>query len=662
MKIPVISSMMEKGIMADLHERMANPESQRSLVLVIVCVALFLDNMLYMVIVPIIPIYLDELKSEEYVSTDIQQQQQAVEEQLPQQQTPSMQEYYQQLNKPPSSFQTSEYEISNGHRKEGSIKVFENGTRMKLRRKTTPFYNSSYYNESTKLVGKTIPILVKYTGERSSDNRVGILFASKALVQLFISPIGGTVIDRIGYDTPMIIGLSIIFVSTTIFAFGRSYGVLFMARSLQGVGSAFADTAGLAMIADRYKENNARSKAQGIALAFISFGSLFAPPFGGFFYKYAGKSVPFLVLSLIALVDGIMLRFVTKPASKEKTICGAVEKKGTPIYKLILDPYIALCAGALVMANISLSFLEPTIARWMKETMNVDELQIGAVWLPPFLPHVLGVYLTVKFSRIYPNKQWLITAIGLSLEGISCFIIPFCTNYYMVILPLMIDCFGIALVDTAILPTLAYLVDHRHASVYGSVYAIADVSYCLAYAFGPIMADEIYQKIGFFWLNMAIFVSNILYAPLLFFLKDIYKYNEFESEFEDEGYAEDGTDKAVNNQVKAGSDIPLLTTQTADATTAEDLKTQMLSNPQYMTYIKSDENVPATKSVVMIQNPATDVPQERNPFKGASTQQTFNPFNRAPPSMLQPGTNVQNVKLGRKHSADGSDDELNNLR
>ena len=633
--------------MADLHERIANPESQRSLVLVIVCVALFLDNMLYMVIVPIIPIYLDELKVSETPSA-------------PAPPPATLRDYYQQANKPSTSINA--WESEGGLRREGSIKVLKNGTRVKLRRKSLSAHgNLTFYNNSSsgdKLVGKTIPILVKYTGDQSSDARVGILFASKALVQLFISPIGGTVIDRIGYDTPMIIGLSIIFLSTTIFAFGRSYGVLFAARSLQGVGSAFADTAGLAMIADCYKENNARSKAQGIALAFISFGSLFAPPFGGFFYTYAGKAVPFLVLSLIALIDGVMLRFVTKPENKEKALCGKVEKKGTPIYKLIMDPYIAVCAGALVMANISLSFLEPTIARWMKETMDVGELQIGAVWLPPFLPHVLGVYLTVKLSRLYPNRRWLITAIGLGLEGISCFIIPFCSSFYMVIFPLMIDCFGIALVDTAILPTLAYLVDHRHASVYGSVYAIADVSYCLAYAFGPIVADEIYQRIGFFWLNMGIFVSNILYAPLLILLKDVHKYSEFESEFEDEGYGGDKSDKG--NQPTVSSDIPLLTSK-ADATRPEDMTSQPSENPQYMTYVKSQEEVPATQQVVMVQNPVADIHQDRNPFKSGATPQTFNPFNRPSPSVVQSSTMVQNVKLARKRS-DASDEEFGSLR
>lgn len=60
-----------------------------------------------------------------------------------------------------------------------------------------------------------------------------------------------------------------------------------------------ADTSGLAMIADRFTEESERSAALGIALAFISFGSLVAPPFGSVLYSLAGKPVPFLILSFV---------------------------------------------------------------------------------------------------------------------------------------------------------------------------------------------------------------------------------------------------------------------------------------------------------------------------------------------------------------------------
>ena len=241
----------------------------------------------------------------------------------------------------------------------------------------------------------------------------GYLFASKACVQLLIGPFSGHIIDRVGYEKPMMFGLVIMFFSTGVFAFGQSYGVLFFARSLQGVGSAFADTAGLAMIADRFSDEAERSKMLGIALAFISFGTLVAPPFGGVLYDHAGKEAPFIILAIICLADAGGLLMVMKPKEnialktalqRQKTMdvpreyIGELppDVKPTTIWKLFMDPYIAICAGALVMANVSLAFIEPTISTWIEDEMNEKSSTVaGLIWLPAFIPHVAGVWLTV---------------------------------------------------------------------------------------------------------------------------------------------------------------------------------------------------------------------------------------------------------------------------
>ena len=126
-------------------------------------------------------------------------------------------------------------------------------------------------------------------------------------MQIFINPISGTIIDHIGYELPMVFGLSIMFCSTAMFSVCQGYTPLFLARALQGVGSAFADTSGLAMIADRFQDERERSQALGIALAFISFGSLVAPPFGGTLYGWFGKFIPFMLLSLTCLFDAFFV-------------------------------------------------------------------------------------------------------------------------------------------------------------------------------------------------------------------------------------------------------------------------------------------------------------------------------------------------------------------
>lgn len=457
--IPVIN-LEVREVREILWEKIKEPTSQRKIILVIVSIALLLDNMLYMVIVPIIPDYLRYIGAWGEAGYD------------------------HVVTLPPI--------------KEGNRTI--------------------------------IPTQIIPASHEGQDSATGVLFASKAIVQLMVNPFSGALIDRIGYDIPMMIGLIIMFLSTSIFACGRSYGMLFFARSLQGVGSAFADTSGLAMIADRFTEEAERSKALGIALAFISFGCLVAPPFGGALYQFAGKEVPFLILALISLIDGFMLLLVMKPLKTQMKEASQPKPAGTPIWKLLMDPYIAVCAGALMMSNVALAFLEPTISFWMEDNLTKDNWKIGMIWLPAFFPHVLGVVITVKMAKQYPQHQWLMAAGGLALEGVCCFIIPFANSYKMLMIPICGICFGIALIDTALLPTLGYLVDVRYVSVYGSIYAIADISYSFAYAVGPIIAGEVVEVIGFTALNFFIAFSNLLYAPVLMYLRHIYDFKPFENE------------------------------------------------------------------------------------------------------------------------------------
>ncbi|XP_026759768.1 vesicular acetylcholine transporter [Galleria mellonella] len=457
--IPVVN-LEVREVREVLWEKIQEPTSQRKIILVIVSIALLLDNMLYMVIVPIIPDYL------RYIGA-------------------------------------------------WGEEAYDHVVTL------------APYKEGNKTITPTKIIPASHEGQESAT---GVLFASKAIVQLMINPFSGALIDRIGYDIPMMIGLIIMFLSTSIFACGRSYSMLFFARSLQGVGSAFADTSGLAMIADRFTEEAERSKALGIALAFISFGCLVAPPFGGALYQFAGKEVPFLILALISLIDGFMLLLVMKPLKTQMKEASQPKPAGTPIWKLLMDPYIAVCAGALMMSNVALAFLEPTISLWMEDNLTKDNWKIGMIWLPAFFPHVLGVVITVKMARKYPQQQWLMAAGGLALEGLCCFIIPFASSYKMLMIPICGICFGIALIDTALLPTLGYLVDVRYVSVYGSIYAIADISYSFAYAVGPIIAGEVVEAIGFTALNLFIAFSNLLYAPVLMYLRHIYDFKPFENE------------------------------------------------------------------------------------------------------------------------------------
>ncbi len=119
--------------------------------------------------------------------------------------------------------------------------------------------------------------------------------------------------NKIGYTIPMFTGFVIMFLSTLLFAFGSSYGMLWMARALQGIGSACTSTSGMGMLAQAYPDDAERGSAMGIALGGLALGVLVGPPYGGLLYEWSGKELPFILLALLALGDGTLQFLFLQP-------------------------------------------------------------------------------------------------------------------------------------------------------------------------------------------------------------------------------------------------------------------------------------------------------------------------------------------------------------
>ena len=66
----------------------------------------------------------------------------------------------------------------------------------------------------------------------------------------------------------------------------------------------------------------------------------------------------------------------------------------------------------------------------------------------------------------------------------------------MLIIPMAFLGFGIGMVDSSMMPELGNLVDIRHSSVYGGVYAIGDIAFCLGFAVGKWC--NFFNQIAFF--------------------------------------------------------------------------------------------------------------------------------------------------------------------
>ncbi|CAH0395466.1 unnamed protein product [Bemisia tabaci] len=430
------------------RERLQRCRESRKLVLVIVALALLLDNMLLTTVVPIIPEFLYDIKHPDAPLT---------------------------VTFAPIT-ETNGTDINNATLKR------EEALRQERHKD---------------LVEETVA--------------VGVMFASKAFVQLLANPIVGPLTHKVGYSIPMFTGFIIMFLSTLIFAFGRSYSVLFIARALQGVGSSCSSVSGMGMLAEKYPDDKERGNAMGIALGGWALGVLIGPPFGGFMYEFVGKSTPFLILSALALGNGLLQLLLLQP--------GVVKADHDPpsLKALIMDPYILIAAGAITFANTGIAMLEPSLPIWMMDTMGAGRWKQGVTFLPASFSYLIGTNLFGPLG--HKMGRWLAALLGLVIIGACLIMIPFARSINHLIIPNAGLGFAIGMVDSSMMPALGYLVDIRHTAVYGSVYAIGDVAFCLGFCIGPALSGTLVNTIGFEWMLFGIAFLNFAYAPLLYFLK-----------------------------------------------------------------------------------------------------------------------------------------------
>ncbi|XP_067399768.1 chromaffin granule amine transporter [Emydura macquarii macquarii] len=461
----------------------------RKLVLVVVFVALLLDNMLLTVVVPIIPTFLYATEYEGANSSATENRTVAAPMAFAAPPFSSVFSYFDN-----TTVTVSDYVAVN----------------------STVGVNGTESSSLPQLTGAGLPPKNSCVdGEEflTEENvRVGLLFASKALMQLTTNPFVGPLTNRIGYHIPMFAGFIIMFLSTVMFAFSSTYTLLLVARTLQGIGSSFSSVTGLGMLASVYTDDYERGNAMGVALGGLALGVLVGAPFGSVMYEFVGKSAPFLILAFLALLDGALQLCILQPSkiSPEST-------KGTPVFTLLRDPYILVAAGALCFANMGVAMLEPTLPIWMMQTMCSPKWQLGMAFLPASIAYLIGTNLFGVLA--HKMGRWLCSLIGMTVVGISLLCVPLAQNIYGLIGPNGGLGFAIGMVDSSMMPIMGYLVDLRHTSVYGSVYAIADVAFCMGFAIGPSTGGVIVRAIGFPWLMVIIGVTNIAYAPLCWYLR-----------------------------------------------------------------------------------------------------------------------------------------------
>ncbi|KAM3174607.1 hypothetical protein ACTXT7_010196 [Hymenolepis weldensis] len=381
------------------YDRFRTVFSKRGLVLLIVTIALFLDNMLLTTVVPIIPSFLLTTKARSLVNTILNTTAENCTSKTLLESTLSEAV----IHLVPIAW-SSRAHVPLSMEDFLDPSKASPAERLQIRKLLERIDTLAL---DCNLNATRLAVQMRQSHMERENFRVGMLFASKSIVQLIVNPFIGPLTNRIGYSIPMFSGFLIMFISTVVFAFGESYTVLLIARAIQGAGSACSSVSGMGTIATFYTDQKERTKAFGTALSGLALGVLVGPTFGGIAYQFIDKRAPFLILAVLALVDGTLQIVILKPAIRPE------DERGAPILKLMKDPYILVAAGALTFGNIGIAILEPSLPMWMKAHMNAESWAQGIAFLPASVSYLLGT----NIFGIVAHKigHWLSALLGMLL-------------------------------------------------------------------------------------------------------------------------------------------------------------------------------------------------------------------------------------------------------
>jgi MFS transporter, DHA1 family, solute carrier family 18 (vesicular amine transporter), member 1/2 len=333
-----------------------------------------------------------------------------------------------------------------------------------------------------------VPLLPKYVAQWNvSPAAIGFLFSAFAAVVLLSNPLFGVVVDRWGRRGPLLGGALGLAASTALLAVAEHFGVLVLARLLQGISGAAIWTAGMALVADSYPREQ-RGRAMGTVMTGISLGPLIGPLLGGVLFERVGSRAPFYFgLSLAVLALALLWRVVPKspPIDTSTSLTrpvGASRFWQVGILALWTRPAFRAVFVVVVLGGMMLCLLEPTLPLHLDQHLGAGPEAIG--WL--------FVISTAAYGMISPvvgfaSDRWgrrPIMAAGIVSAAVSLPLIAIPTTWPLLIAVTVWFGMSCAMLLTPALPEMADVADGGDSADYGSAYAWFNMAYALGMLIG----------------------------------------------------------------------------------------------------------------------------------------------------------------------------------
>ncbi|MGB0430748.1 MAG: MFS transporter [Bacteroidia bacterium] len=265
--------------------------------------------------------------------------------------------------------------------------------------------------------GIIIPILPTYSKELgASDFMVSVVGFIFPMVQFLFSPLMGSISDRFGRK-PIITGsLLVNIVGYSLFAHAATIPLLFVARLLNGIGSANLGAA-QAYISDITPPEK-RAKSFGIIGAAFGLGFIFGPPIGGILKENYGIDVVGYTLVALCVINLIVVTFILPESLKSKN--HNIQLKLNPlngISRAFKVPQTRSIISMNFIFIIAFALMQLAAALLWAERYGLSEREIGYVFMfIGFMSAIFqGAVVGVASKKLGEKKMLIVGSIALGL-------------------------------------------------------------------------------------------------------------------------------------------------------------------------------------------------------------------------------------------------------
>jgi MFS transporter, DHA1 family, tetracycline resistance protein len=329
--------------------------------------------------------------------------------------------------------------------------------------------------------GIVLPLMPAYAATAHiSPAQIGVLITSFSLLQLLVSPLWGSLSDRIGRRPVLLIGLVGSTASYVLFAFAHDFWTLLASRVIAGSMGATVGVA-QAYVADITPPER-RAQSLGILGAAFALGFILGPAFGGVLYSYGHSAAGIGAATLCGL--NALAALVWLPETPQHLSRRPAGRMAVlPLAAPLAATFLLIAAFAVIHVSL------PLIAQ---QELGLTPRRMGMLFA--FSGVISAIVQGGLVGRIAPRVgEARLAGIGALLMAIGLALIPGAEHVGHLYLSMFFLSMGSAASNPAILAGISRL---TASNLQGSALGFAQTAQNLGRIVGPLLAGALYGTSG----------------------------------------------------------------------------------------------------------------------------------------------------------------------